>query len=380
MRDVLVIYYFPHHSGLLEGQCSSLKEYGFNIDALLFNNIMIKYLSSNNGKAPFLYYICSFLYNKFHNMRGFNRLGLRNFLINKSFESLFKNYKIIEFAGVYNPKILDLARKAKEKGKKIISKPWDHYILDWHEDLYKLSDVINVGAMKNAYAVLFPQYVNKFESVSYGLSQLNLLNGMLDGKVQKDISFLSDEAKGRTIVTIGYSGRAWHQHFYVIDAIEQLPIEMKDKLFLLFPMTYANTDRFYNDYLLERVKQTGVPFQLLTKHLSLLENLSMRMISDIVIIWQLNDANSASVQEHLMAGSVLVAGDWLPYKRFREYGAYLHNSTKDNLIQTLYAVWNNIDLEKEKSKINRKVIYKLSSWDNKGKEFAHMYNRLYGIE
>ena len=303
-------------------------------------------------------------------------LGLRVFFRKKALETIVSKYKILELTGNYRKEVLELASKAKSQGIKVVSRAWDHYVADWHENLYQISDVINVGAMKSDFKSLFPQFSDKFVSVSYGLTQVELLRDLLEEKVEKDTSFLKAEAQGKIIITIGYSGRAWHQHFYAIDAINKLPEEVKSKLFLLLPMTYSNNDFHYNYYLNEKIKETGIPFQILNQHLPLLQNLSLRIITDIVINCQVNDANSASIQEHLMAGSVLVAGDWLPYKMYRKYGVHLHDTTIDGMSDTLLMVLFHLEEEKKKCISNKDIIYKLNSWNTKGKEYANLYNRL----
>lgn len=377
MRDLLIIYPKPHHVNLIEGECGCLNSQGFKADALLFNSNRIEFLSSNLGKLPFVLHLIALLDNYYYTRATLIRLGVREFLIDIFFNEIFKRYKIVEFCGNYEYKVLELARKAKCMNKHVVTRLWDHFHADWHEDLFMLSDVINVGnvLMKKDFISIYPQFEDKTVMVSYGLSQVELLNDIMDGKVNPDLSFLSKEAQGKIVVTIGYSGRAWHQHFYIIDAIEKLPIEMKNKLFLLLPMTYSN-EMHYTGYLYDRLNKSKITFQILTERLPLLQNLSMRMISDVVINWQVDDALSASISEHLMAGSVLIAGNWLPYKLFRDYGAYLHDTTFENLSTTILKVLNNLKEEKEKCKVNRQILYTFSSWKFKGEASLNLYKKV----
>ena len=67
-------------------------------------------------------------------------------------------------------------------------------------------------------------------------------------------------------------------------------------------MTY-DASQEYKNYLENRLSRLGIPYQILEKRLSLEQNLSMRIISDIAICIQNTDALAASVREHIMAGS-----------------------------------------------------------------------------
>ena len=369
-----------HHTPLIEGQCRCLEIQGINADALLISkqNGNIEFIKSNKGHPSLTFRFFVFLFNHLRRFRGFTRFGIGVFLKKRLFKIISKEYRIIEFSGIYDSKLIDYTRIIKSKGKYVTITLWDHYFRDWQEELYKLCDVINVGnyLMKDDFLSVFPQFTNKIAMAPFGLSQLEMLNDMLEGKESIDTSFISKKAKGKVIITIGYSGRAWHQHFYMIDAIEKLPDELKNRIFMLFPMTYANSDQHYNAYLLERIRRTGIPYQILKQHLSLRQNLSMRILSDVVMNCQVDDGLSASIQEHLMAGSVLIAGDWLPYKLFREKGAYIHTVSLNDFSTTLCDVLTNLEKEKCKCHINRHVIYKQSSWNYKGEELQNVYRSL----
>jgi hypothetical protein len=99
----------------------------------------------------------------------------------------------------------------------------------------------------------------------------------------------------------------------------------------------------------------------------------MRTISDIMVVVQLTDVFSASVQEHLMAGSVLIAGDWLPYKSFLEKGVYMRITNLEDLKKNMETVICNLEKEKELCKGNEERIYSLSSWSSKSNDYINMY-------
>jgi hypothetical protein len=282
---------------------------------------------------------------------------------------------------VYSKDNLELAKLIIQHEKKLFVSLWgnDFYAIsdysnDWHKDLFCMANVLNACGPKcrEDFVKAYPQFSNKVLAFPYGLTQLEDLKDMLDNKISKDLSFLDSRALDKIVLTIGYSGRPWQQHFYVLDALETIPQKYKEKLFLLLPMTYDN-DFNYDVYIKKRLDRIGIPFQILSRRLSLFQNLSMRTISDIMVVVQLTDVFSASVQEHLMAGSVLIAGDWLPYKSFLEKGVYMRITNLEDLKKNMETVICNLEKEKELCKGNEERIYSLSSWSSKSNDYINMY-------
>lgn len=382
-KKVLTVFPILHHRQLVEGLCMALNANGLGADALYWDSVNMKFFSISGLKKSLSYLFFSILFQIFRRVPGAWRLGIAGHYKNKCYYYLIQNYDVVILAGVYDENRLDLARTAKLREKKIIISLWgsDFYFIndyahDWRIKLFELSDFIICGSqtMKADFVKVFPQYINKVTAQSYGLSQFEEMKLLMDGGEKCDISFIDGRSQGKMIITIGYSGRPWQQHFYVLDAIDRLPQSIKDKLFLLLPMTY-DREGHYLSYLQYRLDEIGIPYQMLRERLSLVQNLSMRMVSDISIVIQKADAMSASVQEHLMAGSVLIAGDWLPYNELTEHGVYFQTTSFDKLYEKIQYVINNLDAEKLKCSKNTDIMYTLRSWNFVGPLFAkHIQN------
>ena len=121
----------------------------------------------------------------------------------------------------------------------------------------------------------------------------------------------------------------------------------------------------------------GIPYQILKDRLPLIQNLSMRMVSDISVVIQKTDAMAASVQEHLMAGSLLIAGDWLPYDELFEYGIYFRKTSFEELYDNIKDSIYNIEEEKIKCRNNSDTMYSLRSWKTVGPIFAQYIQNLF---
>lgn len=382
MKRVLIVFPIQHQFSVVEGKCNYLNNHGVKVDAYLIQNWRFDFYTFDKGKKPLIFYVLKYLYNLLIIIPGIYKFNLHKPFQLWIYKSIINHYDIIELAGVYTEDRLQLAKYAKAKGKKVNMAIWgsDFYGItdyqnDWHKDLFQIADQISMGTkkMRNDFINAYPKYENKVFQATGGLTQLEKLKEILDGKVDKDTSFLDDRAKGRVILTIGYTGRTWQQHFYVIDALEKISSKNKDKLFLIIPMTYdANPE--YKNYIDNRLSRLGIPYQILEKRLSLEQNLSMRIISDIAICIQNTDALAASVREHIMAGSVFIGGDWLPYTLFLEEGMYFRPTSLENLSNTIEDVIDNIKEEKRKCQKNTELMYNYSSWTKRGEDVLKMYD------
>lgn len=382
MKRVLIVFPFQHQFSVVEGKCDFLNSHGLRVDAYLIQNWKFDFYTFGRNTKPLIFLVLKYLYGLLIMLPGIYRFG-----IDKSFQlwiykSIINRYDIIELAGVYSEFRLQLARYAKAKGKKVNVAIWgsDFYGItdyqnDWRKELFDIADQVSMGTkkMKNDFINAYPEYKNKiYQSIS-GLTQFEKLKDILEGSVDKDTSFLENKYEGKIILTIGYSGRTWQQHFYAIDALEKISRKNKDKLFLIVPMTYdANPE--YKNYIENRLSRLGIPYQILEKRLSLEQNLSMRIISDIAICIQNTDALAASVREHIMAGSVFIGGDWLPYSLFLNEGMYFRPTSLDNLSNTIEDVIENIKEEKRKCLKNTELMYNYSSWTKRGEDYLKMYD------
>lgn len=380
MKRVLVVFPLLHHLPLVKGICKALNENGMEANALYWVPLDVKFYSFSNITESLSYFFFTILYRIIRRLPGAWRIGLAGYLKNKCYSSLLKKYDAVMLAGVYNNDKLELAKYAKLHNKKIIISLWggdfyfiNDYVNDWRNQLFELSDLIICGSltMKRDFDKAYHCYAEKAKPQPYGLSQFEMLKELKDGAKKSNISFLDERFLGKSVITIGYSGRPWQQHFYALDAIERLPQAVKDNLFLLLPMTY-DCEWHYKSYIQYRLDEIGVPYQILSDRLSLEQNLSMRMSSDILIVVQKADAMSASVQEHLMAGSVLIAGEWLPYNELNENGVYFKKTNLSDLFENIRDVISNLSAEKEKCRKNTEIMYSLRSWESVGPKFVKL--------
>ena len=140
-------------------------------------------------------------------------------------------------------------------------------------------------------------------------------------------------------------------------------------------MTYLLEEDYYNE-IKGKLEDLHIPFQIQRNRLTLNQNLSMRMLTDIVVNIQTTDGLAASIQEHLYCGNVLLAGDWLPYDLFLDNGVYYCKTSLNKLAENLESIIYNYSGHKQRCLNNRMALHKLTSWQAIAPRWKTMYEEM----
>ena len=102
----------------------------------------------------------------------------------------------------------------------------------------------------------------------------------------------------------------------------------------------------------------------------------LRIVSNILITIQKTDALSSAIQEHIYAGGILIAGDWLPYQILSENGVFYLTTPLESLSETISKTIENYALLKNKCMENNVKTAEISSWNAVIKDWIAIYNEL----
>lgn len=197
----------------------------------------------------------------------------------------------------------------------------------------------------------------------YGIEVLNYINLNKD----KDKNTLRRKYHiplNKIVITCGHNAGQAHQHIEMIEVINRLPAKIKEQIVCVFPMTYPQGCNEYIDVVDNRLKQTDLQYVILKNFMDFQGMAEYALISDIMIHVQTTDQLSSSMLEEMYAGSIVIAGSWLPYKSLRKMGIYfLDVDTISDLTAVLEDVIVNMESYKDKCKENRALIRQYSSWD-----------------
>ena len=196
----------------------------------------------------------------------------------------------------------------------------------------------------------------------FGIEVLDFIKGNAGtscSSIKKKLGFPAD----KLIVTCGHNANRAHQHIKIIEALGCLDEYIKKQLMLVFPMTYGQNEGYIKE-VSDALEDKGIEYAILTKFMSFQEMAEYALVSDIMIHVQTTDQLSSTMLEEMYAGSIVIAGSWLPYQSLHEMGIYfLDVDTIPDVPETLQKVVLNIEIYKKKCARNKEIIWKHSAWD-----------------
>lgn len=214
----------------------------------------------------------------------------------------------------------------------------------------------------------------KVRLVSYGADYVDVNYAKMGDRT----SFLRNLGlpPDRIVVTVGHSGHRQNQQFQVLRVLQQMRPEILDKVAILLPMTYGLQPE-YKTEVLAAAGSLGVPIRILDFFLSNEDVRLLRGVTDIFVHVPISDQFSAAMCESLAAGSVLVTGAWLPYRRLRFSGVHYHEVVDlDQLASTLDQIVARLPDEKLKAQANAEPIRRLMSWSSVMPRWIQIYDEL----
>lgn len=200
------------------------------------------------------------------------------------------------------------------------------------------------------------KYINKFRTV-----------GKI--KMREELKIPKDAI----VVTCGYNANVAHNHLKIIEEINRVKHKFPEDIYFIFPMTYSKDNEYINQVKYQ-LKRSGIRYEVLDEFMPLEEMSKYTLISDIMIQVQTTDTLSATMQEQMYCGNVVITGAWLPYKPLKDEGAFfLEIKSLNEIGENLAEVANNIFEFKEKCKKNKEIIWKYSSWKNTIEDWEKIY-------
>ncbi len=324
----------------------------------------------------------------------FSGSGLKNKYFNK-IDTIFKFKKMIKNVDLVHINFLSPSYFLFNhflKNTKLI-------VTFWGSDLYrtpnnsKKSKFLQKQIIKNAniITVVNKKMIPVFHE-TFGFEEIPIYEtrfglpidfDQIDEIGQKEINEFKKEyniSNEQIIITLGYSADPKKNHEYMIEEIIRLSKRIKN-IFIIIPLTYGSKVHREKIKTLcnNRFKENEINYKILEEFMSDNDVAKLRKATDIMINIQDTDAMSASMQESLYAGNIVINGSWLPYDELREAGAYYEtiDELKEGILSNkIEYIIRNFDKLKEKTKVNKKIIYERSSWDNNIGSWIEVYNKL----
>ena len=248
-----------------------------------------------------------------------------------------------------------------------------NFIKDIQKRIYKKADKITFTnpSTKDSFLNYYNDFTHKSYICRFGLKTIDFIDKNREipkSKIKEILGF----SQNKIIITCGYNSTKAQQHNKMIQSIITLPSEIKDKLQVVFPLTYG--DKSNKEEIKTKLKDTDLDFIILEDFLYEDNNAYIKLASDIMINILQTDSFSGTMQEFLYAKNIVITGEWLPYELFDKEGINYHKvKHTDMLCEKLEDIIQNIDSYKIDLDQNIKIIYNLSSWKNNIKSWKDIY-------
>ncbi|SKA86236.1 Glycosyl transferase 4-like [Caloramator quimbayensis] len=295
------------------------------------------------------------------------------------------NYYDIIHIHYVTPLFAKYSKQIKKKCEKLVVTIWgsDYYRSDYEirriqKELYDEADLItfdNEETMKDFINFYGDHLKNKTTVNRFGLTALEHIDEIdnYDKKILKKQFGIPEDY---IVITCGYNATKAHNHIKIIQELNNVKNKLHNNIFLLFPMTYGKEQA----YILE-VKQlldrSGFKFKIIEDFMNFKEVAIYTKLTDIMIQLQTTDTLSASMQEHLYSGNIVITGEWLPYKILEDKDIFFIKVKEINeLGEKLVEIINNLDYYKEKCK-NKEKIKEISAWDKTIYNWYFSYIKLF---
>ena len=242
----------------------------------------------------------------------------------------------------------------------------EHEDREYKRKLITIADKViaqSAGTVQNFASYYGKDVQGKMELLPYGIEVLDYINL----SVKQDMNGFKRKyhiPTERIVVICGHNASEAHQHMEIIDALKKLSEKIKRKMICVFPMTYPKGREEYIDKIKAKLGETGLEYVILTDFMDYKGMAECALISDIMIHVQTTDQLSSTMLEEMYAGSLVIAGSWLPYGSLHKMGIYFIDvDTIPDVTTVLEDAVINIDAYKEKCKGNTELIWQHSSWD-----------------
>lgn len=237
---------------------------------------------------------------------------------------------------------------------------------------------MTVGLYNRFHEIYGTSFDDKLHIIDFGVSVYDALDQLKQTpSARRDDRMLFGIPEGKVCIMAGYNANPGQQHYEIIDSINRLPKEMKDKCHVLLQYSYNYTDKkSYYESILDKLHDVSFSWGIIDNFLNDEQSARLRNSVDIFIHAQITDALSASMLEYLYVGSIVLNGSWLKYYELQSRKiAYLQFDTFHQLSDLLKTVLENLDYYKESVQPNQASLYALNSWAAVKDHWFGLYNQ-----
>jgi len=278
-----------------------------------------------------------------------------------------------------------LAPALRLRGKKLITSIWGSDLLRAGPSALRdlghtmnASDIVTTNNPEILQKIVsyYPEMLTRARIVPFGLRSLDVIAALQQSESLEESRRKLNVPSGKLVVTCGYNAIPEQRHAMMIQAVARVSVAAKSRLFVLIPMTYPD-NKAYRDEIRKLIKATEIECRILDEKLTIQDVARLRIVSDYVVNVQTTDSLSASIQEHLFAGSSVIVGKWLPYGFLERMGISLRKiENVDEITDALEKAALVADVRRVMP-VYADEIYNYSSWSSNARRWLQLYREDY---
>ncbi len=261
----------------------------------------------------------------------------------------------------------------------------------WGSDLFRSSDrqikklkvylnkcntiTVATEKMYNRIKSIFSHiYDNKIKTIRFGIEAFDMIENIKNLEDQKTSRATLGLPTEKIILTIGYSASPNQQHLLIMEQLARINPEILDRVFIVIQMTYGNSDTHYQEEVRKKIKSITDNFIIFDRFMQGEDIARLRVSTDIFIHGQTTDALSASFQEYIYAGAIVLNGKWLKYKELEERGIkYIEYEFFDEIPSLLTNIISSLQNYRLSLFNNRNILRQFSSVQAVSREWYNLY-------
>lgn len=317
--------------------------------------------------------------------KGLRKLYPNTFWIKYYIRKLHIDNIILEFT---NPGRMYWGWILKQNNNRLLAVAWGSDILTASKNDIRLNSIYYKKS--NGIVISTQKMLNRFKE-DYGDKYNQLIYRAYFGVngfdfIKKYIGMKNACCKGlglpsdKIIISIGYNAREEQQHDKALKCFKTLSNSILEKIHIVLKMTYLQENSDYISNVKKIVSSLGCTYSIFEEYMSNDESAMLPVATDIFVHAQVSDALSASVQEYMYGGALVLNPSWIKYYEFEEMGAfYISYSDFEELSILMGKLLkdNSYKEYNEKLLANQELLPKYYSWTMVQKQWIEIYKKVF---
>lgn len=306
--------------------------------------------------------------------------GIANILMRAKSLRKYGPFDVIHIHYVTRAALL-LAKLLKRCDTRIIASWWGSDLL--RKDINELKKeslffseiscfTISSDAMYERFVNIYgQQYSERINKVYFGVSGFTSIMQVIETFSIEDCKKSIGANPDKILVAIGYNKSQGQQHDKVLSQVNVLDKNLQERIEIVLQCSYGECSDEYWERLHQIKNGLSCKTIVLTDYMSDIEVAKLRYATDIYINAQITDAFSATMQEYLFSGTIVLNPKWLSYPEISKFGLSCVEYNDFSEIPKVLSKVLSVEMHR---KSENSVIYRHTSWSEVKKGWEKSYS------